>query len=58
MIVYVIALAIAVLLVLAMLALGAFVIVGAIAVGNLWLLLPLAFYALAFWMLAQLIKSM
>lgn len=41
------------LLVVAMLALIASVSVGAIVVGNLWLLLPLALYAYAFFVLGQ-----
>lgn len=58
MILYVVALAFALVTVLSMLAVVASVIVGAMTVGNLWLLLPLSIYALVFWSLAQMAKDM
>lgn len=58
MILYAIALAFVVAIVLGMLTLVASVVVGVMTVGNLWSLLPLSIYALVFWMLAQLAKSL
>jgi hypothetical protein len=57
MIAYVVALAFVLAFVLGMLALVVSVVVGAMSVGNLWVLLPLASYALVFWMLARLAKD-
>jgi len=58
MILYVINLALASALVLGMLTLVASAMVGAIAVGALWLLLPLSLYVFAFWTLAQMARDM
>jgi len=44
--------------VLGMLALVASVMVGAMSVGSLWVLLPLALYAVVFWLLARLARDM
>jgi hypothetical protein len=57
-VVYVVAMLCMSAIVVGMLTLTASVIVGVISVGNLWLLLPLAFYAIAFWTLAQVARDM
>lgn len=54
----VVAYAFALIAVLGMVALVVSVVVGVMAIGNLWLLLPLALYTLGFWGLAQMVEDM
>lgn len=58
MIAYVVALAFLAVVVLGMLTVVASVIMGAMTVGNLWSLLPLSMYAIAFWLLAKVSKDL